>query len=118
MLSVDLIRSRLANSLAGSESLESFEQWLSRESDSLRFNDAELLDLADSILNALQVYLDNLVDEKSVKAELLQILLNRDEVVELEVSFEFEDDHSPRIRPNPPKVAGSQIVVAFGALPA
>jgi len=89
MLEVSQIKSRLANALAGNEPFGQFADWLSKESASLRFNDSELLNLVDSILSPLQVYLDNLISEAKLRSELK--LLISDDVQSVSLRFILDD---------------------------
>lgn len=67
------VKLRLANVLEGKESLSALSSWISRESGSLRYNDAYLLNLVDSILNPLQAYFDNIISESEARNEISQV---------------------------------------------
>lgn len=103
MLEIGQIRERVRDALRGQDSFSNLANWLSRESVSLRFGDNEQLELADSVLNSLQVYFDQLIDEKSLRDQLG--LLISDENRSLELRFVFDDIPSPSIKPEDLKSA-------------
>ena len=90
MVQVDQIKERLVGVIRESESYSDFADWLNNESASFRFSDSQLIELADSILNSLQVYFDHLISERELIKELRTILVSGD-TQEREVQFAFDD---------------------------
>lgn len=92
MLDANQVKARLANALAGYESFRAFADWLYKESASLRFEDEDLLNLVDSILNPLQVYFDNLISESRLRNELR--VFASDQIQSATLRFTFDDSRA------------------------
>lgn len=114
MLNQDEVRNQLERYLAGNESVNDLEDWLSGElavpSQAESVSEARHLSLA--ILNRLSVFLDGVMDEASLRQELNRML--RPKALEARVRFDFFDDNLDQPVPPPLKPdirpSGSSVV--------
>ncbi|GEM_PF-6434892 len=111
MLDANQINERLSKALNGDESFSDLAEWLSREAASLRFEDKGLLDLADAILQPLEVYFDGVINEAELRIELSALVpVNKTLKATAQfISFHDVGIHAPVRQPVPKPQVRSEV---------
>lgn len=94
------VQKRLADYLAGLESLENFANWLSRESSSVRYNDSDLFDLVASVLNRVEAYFDGNIDRHELRKGLAPLSARQELKREMSFVLVYTLSHDPSLIPS------------------